>query len=145
MERKLYTILVPSVDSTVFGRVLNNPTLRNTKNNNPVIDMRVMFTRSWQDPSTKQWQNKEKTIKVICWRKLAEQVAEMDIHPGDVIGAIINLADLEIESWEKDGTQNMQISATATRVYVVGRGENRIGNHSEEYSTYQPIANYIFD
>ena len=124
--RKTYNVMVPTSEVTVMGRLLNTPELKyTTQSSVAVCDLRLMFSRSWQDKNTQQWQQKEAPLTATCWRALAERVAGYGLQAGDVVQISFNMADLAAEAYvDKNNATQTKVTVTPINVYAVARNSN---------------------
>ncbi|MFZ4514861.1 MAG: single-stranded DNA-binding protein [Acidimicrobiia bacterium] len=61
---------------TVVGNVTRDPELRFTPSGQANVRFGVAVNRRWQDRNSGEWQEQTSYFDVVCWREMAENVAE---------------------------------------------------------------------
>ncbi len=103
----------------VVGRVGRDPELRFTPGGVPVTNFSVAVDRRWTDASG-QVQEKVTWFRVVCWRKLAEVVAEY-AKKGQ---RILVVGEIDAYAWtDRDGSPRASLELTADRVRFLGDRE----------------------
>lgn len=97
---------------TIVGNITRDPEMRFTPSGAAVANFGIAENRRWQD-STGEWQEATSFFDVICWRQLAENVAE-SLTKGM---AIIVAGRLDQRSWETDqGEKRSKVEVVADAV-----------------------------
>ncbi len=101
---------------TLRGTVGRDPDLRFTSSGLAVCSFSVAEGNRVKNKETGQWENGETTWwKVVCWRDMAERVAE-SIKKGDLVLAV---GRIKLNSYEgKTGEQRSELSLTAEEIGV---------------------------
>jgi single-strand DNA-binding protein len=60
---------------TLIGNVTRDPELRFTSSGQPTASFGIAVNRRWQNQA-KEWEEAVSFFNVVCWRELAENVAE---------------------------------------------------------------------
>lgn len=97
---------------TIVGNVTRDPELRYTPGGQANCRLGVAVNRRWQDKTTNEWQEQTSFFDVICWRELAENVAE-SVSRGT---RVVVTGALEQRSWEQDGAKRSAIEIIADEV-----------------------------
>jgi single-strand DNA-binding protein len=61
---------------TIIGNVTRDPELRFTPSGQANVRFGVAVNRRWQDRNSNEWQEQTSYFDVVCWREMAENVAE---------------------------------------------------------------------
>lgn len=61
---------------TIVGNVTRDPELRFTPSGQANVRFGVAVNRRWQDRNNGEWQEQTSYFDVVCWREMAENVAE---------------------------------------------------------------------
>ena len=61
---------------TIVGNVTRDPELRFTPSGQANVRFGVAVNRRWQDRNSNEWQEQTSYFDVVCWREMAENVAE---------------------------------------------------------------------
>ncbi len=61
---------------TIMGNVTRDPELRFTSSGQANTTFGVAVNRRWQNRQTNEWEEQVSYFNVVCWRELAENVAE---------------------------------------------------------------------
>lgn len=103
----------------VVGRVGRDPEMRFTPGGVPVTNFSVAVDRRWTDASG-QVQEKVTWFRVVCWRKLAEVVAEY-AKKGQ---RLLVVGEIDASAWtDRDGSPRASLELTADRVRFLGDRE----------------------
>jgi single-strand DNA-binding protein len=99
---------------SLTGYVASDPRSRATRNGTPQVSMRVAWTPRWIDRSSGEWADGTTSyLTVICWRRLATNVATC-IRKGD---PVVVKGRLSIRPYEdKDGNSRLAIEVEAGSV-----------------------------
>ena len=83
---------------TVVGNLTRDPELRYTPSGASNTRFGVAVNRRWMDRNTNEWQEATSFFDVVCWREMAENVAE-SIGKGT---RVVVTGRLEQRSWETE-------------------------------------------
>lgn len=98
---------------TLVGNVTRDPELRFTASGQANASFGLAVNRRWQNRQTNEWEEAVSYFTVVCWRELAENVAE-SIHKGT---RTIVTGRLDQRSWEaQDGQKKSVVEITADEV-----------------------------
>lgn len=104
---------VPDNTITVTGNVVRDPELRFTAAGQANCTLGVAVNRRWQDRQSGEWQEATSFFDVVCWRDLAENVADSVVKGTRVVVT----GRLEQRSWEtKDGGKRSTVEIVADEV-----------------------------
>lgn len=81
---------------TIAGNVTRDPELRFTASGQATATFGVAVNRRWQNRQSSEWEEATSYFNVVCWRELAENVAE-SLHKGS---RVLVTGRLEQRSWE---------------------------------------------
>jgi single-strand DNA-binding protein len=84
---------------TIIGNLTRDPELRFTPSGAAVANFGLAVNRRWRNQQTNEWEEQVSFIDVVCWRELAENVAE-SLTKG---GRAIVTGRMDQRSWETDG------------------------------------------
>lgn len=106
--------MVNEAQLSLTGYVASDPRSRETRNGVPQVSMRVAWTPRWIDRTTGEWSDGNTSfLTVICWRRLAANVATC-IRRGD---PVIIKGRLSIRPYEdKDGNARLAVEVDATSI-----------------------------
>jgi single-strand DNA-binding protein len=90
---------MPDNTITIVGNVTRDPELRFTTSGQAATSLGLAVNRRWQNRQTQEWEEAVSFFDIICWRELAENVAET-VSKG---ARLIVTGRLEQRSWETDG------------------------------------------
>lgn len=97
----------------LIGNLTRDPELRFTPNGAPVANFGLAVNRRWQNRQTNEWEEQTSFFDIVCWRDLAENVAE-SLSRGTramVVGR------LEQRSWEnQEGEKRSKVEVVADEV-----------------------------
>jgi single-strand DNA-binding protein len=98
---------------TLVGNVTRDPELRYTPSGAQNAQFGLAVNRRWQNRQTNEWEEAVSFFDVICWRELAENVAE-SLTKGT---RVIVTGRLEQRSWETEtGEKRSKIEVVADEV-----------------------------
>jgi single-strand DNA-binding protein len=83
---------------TVIGNVTRDPELRYTANGQANANFGVAVNRRWMNRQTNEWEERVSFFNVVCWREMADNVAE-SLQKGS---RVIVAGRLEQRSWETE-------------------------------------------
>lgn len=87
---------------TQIGNVTRDPELRYTEKGDAVLTLGVAVDNGYYNRDDKEWVEKPSFFDVVCWRELAENVAET-IEKGT---RVVVVGHLEQRSWQNDEGEN---------------------------------------
>jgi len=98
---------------SLIGNITRDPELRYTSSGQAVASFGLAVNRRWQNRQTQAWEEATSYFDVVCWRELAENVAE-SITKGT---RLIVTGRLEQRSWETpDGDKRSKVEIQADEV-----------------------------
>ena len=98
---------------TIVGNVTRDPELRFTKNGVANATLAVAVNRRWQNKATQEWEEQVSYFDVVCFRNLAENVAE-SIARGT---RVVVTGRLDQRTWEtQEGDKRSKIELVADDV-----------------------------
>jgi single-strand DNA-binding protein len=98
---------------TIIGNVTSDPELRFTVSGQATASFGLAVNRRWQNRQTQEWEEAVSYFNIVCWRELAENVAE-SIRKGT---RLIVTGRLEQRSWEtENGEKRSKIEVQADEV-----------------------------
>jgi single-strand DNA-binding protein len=83
---------------TVIGNITRDPELRYTANGQANANFGVAVNRRWMNRQTNEWEERTSFFNVVCWREMADNVAE-SLQKGS---RVIVAGRLEQRSWETE-------------------------------------------
>src|SRR5262245_63749437 len=83
---------------TIVGNVTRDPEIRYTQGGQANATFGVAVNRRWQNRQTNEWEEQTSFLNVVCWREMAENVAE-SIGKGT---RVVVTGRLEQRSWETE-------------------------------------------
>jgi single-strand DNA-binding protein len=83
---------------TLVGNVTRDPELRFISSGQANCSFGLAVNRRWQNRQTQEWEEATSFINVVCWREMAENVAE-SITKG---ARVVVQGRLEQRSWETE-------------------------------------------
>src|SRR5579863_2184470 len=83
---------------TLVGNITRDPELRFTPTGQATATFGLAVNRRWQNRQTQEWEEATSFFNVVCWREMAENVAESITKGARVVVA----GRLEQRSWETD-------------------------------------------
>lgn len=103
-----------------LARIGNDPIVRYTASNDPVVDLSLSFNYGRKGPDGKrptQW------VKATLWGKRAESLAPYLVKGQQLM---VTLSELHIETYDKkDGTQGVSLVARVTEIELTQRTEQK--------------------
>lgn len=96
---------------TIVGGLTRDPELKYVGNGQANVKLGVAVNRRWQDKSG-EWKEETSFFDVVCWRDLAENVAE-SLKKGT---RVVVTGRLEQRSWEQDGNKRSAVEINADEV-----------------------------
>lgn len=96
---------MPDNTVTIIGNVTRDPELRFVSSGQANVSFGVAVNRRWQNRQTQEWEEAVSFFNVVCWRELAENVAESIIKGARVIVT----GRLEQRSWETDAGEKRSV------------------------------------
>lgn len=98
---------------TMIGNVTRDPELRFTPNGQAVATFGLAVNRRWQNRQTQEWEEAVSFFDVVCWREMAENVAN-SLTKGT---RVIVTGRLDQRSWETDqGDKRSKVEIVADEV-----------------------------
>src|SRR5262245_20546569 len=83
---------------TIVGNLTRDPEIRYTTGGAAKASFGVAVSRRWQNRQTQEWEEQTSFLNVVCWREMAENVAE-SIGKGS---RVVVTGRLEQRSWETE-------------------------------------------
>ena len=90
---------------TIVGNVTRDPEIRYTGGGAAKASFSVAVSRRWQNRQTNEWEEQTSFLNVVCWREMAENVAE-SIGKGT---RVVVTGRLEQRSWETEQGEKRSI------------------------------------
>ncbi|GMU78151.1 MAG: single-stranded DNA-binding protein [Acidimicrobiia bacterium] len=90
---------------TIVGNVTRDPEVRYTAGGQANATFGVAVNRRWQNRQTNEWEERVSFFNVVCWREMAENVAE-SIGKGT---RVVVTGRLEQRSWETDNGEKRSV------------------------------------
>lgn len=87
-----------TASTTVIGNATRDPELRFTPSGAAICTFGVAVNRRWRNRQTNEWEEEVSFFDVVCWRELAENVAE-SITKGT---RVVVVGRLDQRTWETD-------------------------------------------
>lgn len=98
---------------TLVGNVTRDPELRFTPSGAPVANFGLAVNRRWMNRQTNEWEEQVSFFDVVCWREMAENVADTLTKGSRTIVS----GRLEQRSWEtQDGDKRSKVEVVADEV-----------------------------
>jgi single-strand DNA-binding protein len=102
-----------SSNVTLIGNITRDPELRFTSGGAAQTTFGLAVNRRWQNRQTQEWEEATSFFDVVCWRDLADNVAD-SLNKG---ARVIVSGRLEQRSWEtSDGEKRSKIEVIADEV-----------------------------
>ena len=83
---------------TVVGNLTRDPEIRYNASGQANARLGIAVSRRWQNRQTNEWEEQTSFLNVVCWREMAENVAE-SIGKGT---RVVVTGRLEQRSWETE-------------------------------------------
>jgi len=97
----------------LIGNITRDPELRFTPSGAAVANFGLAVNRRWRNQQTNEWDEQVSFFDVVCWRELAENVAE-SLTKGS---RVIVTGRLDQRSWETDqGEKRSKVEVVADEV-----------------------------
>ena len=90
---------------TISGNMTRDPEMRYTPSGVSKVSFGVAVNRSWRNQQTQEWEEQTSFFNVVCWREMAENVAE-SIGKGS---RVVVTGRLEQRSWETEQGEKRSI------------------------------------
>jgi single-strand DNA-binding protein len=104
---------MPDNTVTVIGNITRDPELRFTPNGQATTSFGLAVNRRWQNRQTNEWEEATSFFDVVCWRELADNVAE-SLGKG---ARVIVTGRLDQRSWEtQEGDKRSKVEIVADEV-----------------------------
>ena len=104
---------MPDNTVTVIGNITRDPELRFTATGQATTSFGVAVNRRWQNRQSNEWEEATSFFDVVCWRELADNVAE-SLGKG---ARVIVTGRLEQRSWEtQEGDKRSKVEIIADEV-----------------------------
>src|SRR5579872_173256 len=104
-----------ATDNTVVlvGNGTRAPELRFTNTGQATAAFGLAVNRRWQNRQTQEWEEATSFFNIVCWREMAENVAESIVKGSRVVVT----GRLEQRSWETDqGEKRSVVEVTADEI-----------------------------
>ena len=97
----------------LVGNLTRDPELRFTPNGAAVANFGLAVNRRWRNQQTNEWEEQTSFFDIVCWRDLAENVAE-SLDRGT---RVMVVGRLEQRSWEtQEGDKRSKVEVIADEV-----------------------------
>ena len=90
---------------TIVGNLTRDPEIRYTTGGAAKASFGVAVSRRWQNRQTQEWEEQTSFFNVVCWREMAENVAE-SIGKGS---RVVVTGRLEQRSWETENGEKRSV------------------------------------
>ncbi len=101
---------MPESSVTLVGNLTRDPELRYTPSGQATAHLGLAVSRRWQNRQSQEWEEATSFFDVVCWRELAEHVAESCTRGQRVIVT----GRLEQRSWETpEGERRSRVEVVA--------------------------------
>ena len=98
---------------TLVGNVTRDPEIRYTPSGQTVATFGLAVNRRWQNKATNEWEEQVSFFDIVCWRELAENVAESLTKGSRVMVS----GRLDQRSWETDnGEKRSKVEVVADEI-----------------------------
>ena len=123
---------MPDSTVTIVGNLTRDPEIRYTTGGAAKASFGVAVSRRWQNRQSQEWEEQTSFFNVVCWREMAENVAE-SLGKGS---RVMITGRLEQRSWEtENGDKRSVVEIVADEVgpslrwatAAVNRNERRGG------------------
>jgi single-strand DNA-binding protein len=127
----------------LIGNITRDPELRFTPSGAAVANFGLAVNRRWRNQQTNEWEEQVSFFDIVCWRELAENVAE-SLTKGS---RIMVSGRLDQRSWETDnGEKRSKVEVVADEVgpslrwatAQVTRNERRDGGSGGGFDSAPP-------
>ncbi|MFN7150555.1 MAG: single-stranded DNA-binding protein [Microthrixaceae bacterium] len=97
----------------LIGNITRDPELRFTPSGAAVANFGLAVNRRWRNQQTNEWEEQVSFFDIVCWRELAENVAE-SLSKGS---RIMVSGRLDQRSWETDqGEKRSKVEVVADEI-----------------------------
>ena len=97
----------------LIGTITRDPELRFTPSGAAVANFGLAVNRRWRNQQTNEWEEQVSFFDIVCWRELAENVAE-SLSKGS---RIMVSGRLDQRSWETDqGEKRSKVEVVADEI-----------------------------
>lgn len=97
----------------LIGNITRDPELRFTPSGAAVATFGLAVNRRWRNQQTNDWEEQTSFFDIVCWREMAENVAE-SLTKGS---RVIVTGRLDQRSWETDqGEKRTKVEVVADEV-----------------------------
>lgn len=104
---------MPDNTVTLVGNITRDPELRYTAGGQATSTFGLAVNRRWQNRQTQEWEERVSFFNVVCWREMAENVAE-SLAKG---ARVVVTGRLEQRTWEtENGEKRSVVEITADDV-----------------------------
>jgi single-strand DNA-binding protein len=90
---------------TIVGNVTRDPEMRYTPSGQANATFGVAVNRRWMNRQTNEWEERVSFFNVVCWREMAENVAE-SLGKGS---RVVVSGRLEQRSWETENGEKRSV------------------------------------
>jgi single-strand DNA-binding protein len=90
---------------TIVGNITRDPEIRYTAGGAAKASFGVAVSRRWQNRQTQEWEEQTSFFNVVCWREMAENVAESLTKGARVVVS----GRLEQRSWETENGEKRSV------------------------------------
>ena len=90
---------------TIVGNITRDPELRYTPTGQTNATFGVAVNRRWMNRQTNEWEERVSFFNVVCWRELADNVAE-SLAKG---ARVVVTGRLEQRSWETENGEKRSV------------------------------------
>ncbi len=127
----------------LIGNITRDPELRFTPSGAAVANFGLAVNRRWRNQQTNEWEEQVSFFDIVCWRELAENVAE-SLTKGS---RIMVSGRLDQRSWETDnGDKRSKVEVVADEIgpslrwatAQVTRNERRDGGSGGGFDSAPP-------
>lgn len=97
----------------LIGNITRDPELRFTPSGAAVANFGLAVNRRWRNQQTNEWEEQVSFFDIVCWRELAENVAESLTKGSRVMVS----GRLDQRSWETDqGEKRSKVEVVADEI-----------------------------
>ncbi len=127
----------------LIGNITRDPELRFTPSGAAVANFGLAVNRRWRNQQTNEWEEQVSFFDIVCWRELAENVAESLTKGSRVMVS----GRLDQRSWETDnGEKRSKVEVVADEIgpslrwatAQVTRNERRDGGSGGGFASAPP-------
>jgi single-strand DNA-binding protein len=98
---------------TLVGNITRDPELRYTSGGAANVSFGLAVNRRWQNRQTQEWEERVSFFNIVCWREMAENVAE-SLAKGS---RVVVTGRLEQRSWEtENGDKRSVVEVNADEI-----------------------------